>query len=283
MQFTLLVIVVVGLALPTPACWLIFAGKDSTHGVRRGCDTKRLASDGAAAEPNLDNSSGISKFATLQVGDELGGTVTKVLKRVPLPGIYVDVGVGKDGFIEAGEVRDGFPIHGLGKFMKGTEITGLRVLRVSEGNLGLTLRSGSLERRPKIKLPKNNKKKDVEAFENVPQDEWLTGIVNGIGTLGVFVVLQPHKTGQQVLAFLDRSEFVGSFEDEVISGGTVRVRISSLNVPKCSISLTMKEAGDSTSTDDGARKRDRATQQQAKGGRRYSPAASRLLGALLSS
>jgi len=246
--------VVLGLILlQSSVCWFMAVGQASRTGSRPGCDNKclcaRLAGNNAA-EVNLDLSasrfkrgSDPTKLATLRVGDEVHGTVTKVLGR---GGIFVDVGFGKDGFIEAGELRDGFPIDGL-KFRKGTKITGLRVLRVSKGKLWLTLRIGSLERGPRIKLPKLCRE-HVQAFEGVPQDQWLTGIVNDISTLGVFVVVKPQRIGQQVSAFLHPSEFTNGYEDEAILGGTVGVRILSIDVAAGSIRLTMKGVGDSTTT-----------------------------------
>jgi len=246
--------VVLGLILlQSSVCWFMAVGQASRTGSRPGCDNKclcaRLAGNNAA-EVNLDLSasrfkrgSDPTKLATLRVGDEVHGTVTKVLGR---GGIFVDVGFGKDGFIEAGELRDGFPVNGL-TFRKGTKITGLRVLRVSRGKLWLTLRSGRLERAPRIKLPKLCRE-HVQAFENVPQDQWLTGIVNDISTLGVFVVVKPHKIGQQVSAFLHPSEFINGYEDEAILGGAVNVRILSVDVTAGSIRLTMKGVSDSAST-----------------------------------
>merc|ERR1712083_48629 len=88
----------------------------------------------ASTEAPRDKPLPISAF---KVGDVIEGVVIKKIKS----GVVLDVGAERAAILDAGEIRDGFPTEGMPHKNKNLSV---RVLNVDDGELRVTMRSGSL-------------------------------------------------------------------------------------------------------------------------------------------
>merc|ERR1740123_2038041 len=79
------------------------------------------------------------------VGETVAGKVIKVIKS----GVVVNVGAEKLAILDAGEVRDGFPVEGM---PPKDSLVKARVLDLQGGELRLTMRSGDLARPPRERI-----------------------------------------------------------------------------------------------------------------------------------
>lgn len=171
----------------------------------------------------------------LEVGQQFVGKVSKVWTMM---GAIVDIGVGKEGRLEIGEYRDGF--QDTNDLRKGDEVN-VRVLRVHDGKLFLTRRTGDLAR-PPPRLQQG--KTDLSAVPDISPDVWLEGEIEGFSTWSLWVLVTPPGGSEPVVGMLHKSEFRDGFADspaEAIVGGKVRVRVLEINRQDNKMKMTMKK------------------------------------------
>lgn len=203
---------------------------DPTKTVRGGKLRVRLLRVGTVANKLKFTMYGRS---SVKPGDEIQCTVTRVKTNL---GVFVDLGDRLVGLIEAHELRDGFPRGGR-QLRKGENVTA-RVLDVSGGKLFLTLRSGSLERPPRMRIDPM----DVSAFAKLPADTWLDGEVYAFTTFSAFIKVASPTDGVPVLGVAPKEEFSEGFVDDAdkaVRGGKVKVRVLEVKVDAKRMRLSM--------------------------------------------
>mmetsp|Transcript_15252 Transcript_15252/g.31042 ORF Transcript_15252/g.31042 Transcript_15252/m.31042 type:complete len:239 (-) Transcript_15252:115-831(-) len=170
--------------------------------------------------------------AELEIGQEVEGSV----KASPLFGVFVDIGAEKDALVETEELQEGLPMERL-KF--GTQVKG-RVIRLEDGKVWMTLRSGSLER-PNSGL-KSKGNVNQAAFEGVPNDEWFEGEVSGL-LLGKGAKIRATAPGcsEPSTGLLMLDEFADGFADTVTLGTKVKVRVFNYDAERGFLDFSMKE------------------------------------------
>jgi len=179
-----------------------------------------------AAAKNLDE---------LKIGDLVSGTVTQVLGQA---GIFVDCGVGKDGYIPIGELQEGFPLKGI-THETGDFVTA-RVHEITDDKLWLTCRRDKLERGPRYDVPAQADA-NVSGFVGIPSDMWLDGTINDMSAAGIFVALTAPGEMQKISGFLHKSQIKTGYTSRAILGGKVRVRVQSVDESTGSVRLSMRE------------------------------------------
>lgn len=168
----------------------------------------------------------------LTVGQTLKGTVLKKIKS----GVVVDVGAELNAILDAGEIRDGFPIQGMPP--KGHQVS-VRVLNTDDGVLRVTMRSGALARPPKLRVGMGDY--DVTPFVGMDPQQWLDGEVFCITRWGAFVTVRAPGASENALGLMRVKEFREGFVDEVAAGMKVRVRVIETDAEAGKVVLTMRE------------------------------------------
>ncbi|CAE8588397.1 unnamed protein product [Polarella glacialis] len=189
-----------------------------------GAGAKKIKPSAAPTKPPAERivRPPLLKAADLRAGDELDGIVVGLRGESHA---WVDIGAESDAVLEAGEMQDGFPMTCALPVRKNKEVR-CRVLEIDEkGRISVTLRSGSIERPPRLKREDENS--NPEAFRRVSDEEWLDAEVVTMQTFGVFVNVKPIFGSKPVLAMLHKSQFAGDFATnptKAIRGGKVKVR-----------------------------------------------------------
>lgn len=180
----------------------------------------------------------LTPVASFKPGQSLEGRVTKRIKS----GVVLDVGADKAAILDAGEVRDGFPVNGMPA--KGATLK-VRVLDTEDGELRVTARTGSLERPPRRRIALTDY--DVRQYASFC-GRWLDGQVFSISRWGVFVELEPvpgrddTTRSSRALGLVRVRHFSDAFVDEACLGGKVRVRVVSVDADAGKIELSMRDA-----------------------------------------
>uniref|UniRef100_A0A7S4RV68 S1 motif domain-containing protein n=1 Tax=Alexandrium monilatum TaxID=311494 RepID=A0A7S4RV68_9DINO len=175
---------------------------------------------------------GARPLSELEVGDTLEGTVRAHTNF----GAFVDVGAETDGLIFNEELGDGFPMK---KLKKHSEVKP-RVLKVDDGKLWLTLRTGDLDR-PEPG-PRWSGLDNLAAFESLPATEWLEGKVHSvlIGK-GVFVKVQAPGSSEPSKGLLKKEDFADGAAEGLHVGVQVRVRVIACDPANKRLDLSMND------------------------------------------
>lgn len=174
------------------------------------------------------------ELESLTVGQELEGVV---VCRVEDSGYFVDVGAGKQAWLDAGELVDGFPVEGRQTLRLG-DVVVARVLHNNFERFCLTRRPGSLERPPAPEQEPGN----VKGFVDAGPSDWFEGEVQSIRFFGVKVRVAPPAGGAPCIGIVHKDHgFRDGFEKEVVVGMKVKVRVQSVDIDEQKLVLTLRD------------------------------------------
>lgn len=166
-------------------------------------------------KPELDR----ERLAALKVGDNVEGTVTGI---APF-GVFVDIGVGKDGLVHVSELAEGRVERAEDAVQIGQTYT-FKILEVdAEGTrISLSLRRAQRSLR----------------FQQTEKGQILEGKVSGLASFGAFVDIGVGRDGLVHISELSEGR-VEKVEDAVKVGDIVRVRVLDVDPQSRRISLSM--------------------------------------------
>ncbi|MBC8161761.1 MAG: S1 RNA-binding domain-containing protein [Roseiflexaceae bacterium] len=166
-------------------------------------------------KPELDR----DRLGSLQVGDAVDGTVTGI---APF-GIFVDIGVGKDGLVHISELSEGRIDKAEDAVTVGQSYT-FKILEVDAEGTRISL---SLRRAQR-----------AQRLQGLDKGQILEGTISGIAPFGAFVDIGVGRDGLVHISELS-AERVGKVEDVVTVGDKVQVRVLEMEAGSKRISLSM--------------------------------------------
>ncbi|HEY1013909.1 MAG TPA: S1 RNA-binding domain-containing protein, partial [Herpetosiphonaceae bacterium] len=194
-------------------------------------DGKRR-SRGRRQEVNLE------KLGTIQVGDLIEGTVNGI---APF-GVFVDIGVGKDGLVHISELAEGRVERAEDAVTVGDSYT-FRVLEVDpEGQrISLSLRRAQegYQERPRGGGGGGGGRRREANLDGIEPGAILDGTVNGIAPFGAFIDLGVGRDGLVHISELSEGR-IGKVEDVVQVGQKVQVRVLEVDPSSKRISLSLR-------------------------------------------
>ncbi len=165
-------------------------------------------------EPNRE------ALAALRVGDNVEGTITGI---APF-GVFVDIGVGKDGLVHVSELAEG-RIEKAEDVVKVGETYTFKVLEVDADGARISL---SLRRALRS-----------QRLQQLQPGQILEGTVSGLAPFGAFVDIGVGRDGLVHISELSEGR-VSRVEDAVKVGDKVQVRVLDVDPQSKRISLTMR-------------------------------------------
>jgi transcriptional accessory protein Tex/SPT6 len=172
-------------------------------------------SRGGRKKPELDR----ERLAALRVGDNIEGTVTGI---APF-GVFVDIGVGKDGLVHVSELAEGRVEKAEDAVQVGQTYT-FKILEVDAEGTRISL---SLRRAQR-----------TQRLQQIEKGQILQGKISGLAPFGAFVDLGVGRDGLVHISELAEGR-VEKVEDVVKVGDTVTVRVLDVDPQSKRISLTM--------------------------------------------
>jgi predicted RNA-binding protein with RPS1 domain len=160
------------------------------------------------------------KLASLRVGDNIEGTVTGI---APF-GVFVDIGVGKDGLVHVSELSEGRIDKAEDAVQVGQSYT-FKVLEVDADGTRISL---SLRRAQR-----------GQRMAQLEKGQILEGTVSGMAPFGAFVDIGVGRDGLVHISEL-ADHRVGKVEDVVKVGDKVTVRVLEIDSGSKRISLSMR-------------------------------------------
>ncbi len=167
-------------------------------------------------KPQVDR----DKLAELKAGDMVDGTVSSI---APF-GVFVDIGVGKDGLVHISELSE----DRVEKAEDAVEVGGQYTFRILEVDPDGKRISLSLRRAQR-----------VQRLQQLEPGTVLDGTVSGISPFGAFVDVGVGRDGLVHISELS-GDRVGSVEDVVKVGDKVQVKVIDVDQSSKRISLTMR-------------------------------------------
>ncbi|MFL5801819.1 MAG: S1 RNA-binding domain-containing protein, partial [Roseiflexaceae bacterium] len=166
-------------------------------------------------KPDFDR----ERLASLRIGDNVEGTVTGI---APF-GVFVDIGVGKDGLVHVSELAEGRVERPEDAVQVGQTYT-FKILEVdAEGTrISLSLRRAQRSQR----------------LQQIEKGQILDGKVSGLAPFGAFVDIGVGRDGLVHISELAEGR-VEKVEDAVNVGDNVRVRVLEVDPQSKRISLSM--------------------------------------------
>ncbi|HWQ14703.1 MAG TPA: S1 RNA-binding domain-containing protein [Roseiflexaceae bacterium] len=174
----------------------------------------RGRSRGRRPEPNKE------ALSNLRVGDNVEGTITGI---APF-GVFVDIGVGKDGLVHVSELAEG-RVERAEDVVKVGETYTFKVLEVDADGARISL---SLRRAQRS-----------QRMQQLQKGQILEGTVSGLAPFGAFVDIGVGRDGLVHISELTEGR-VGRVEDAVKVGDKVTVRVLDVDTQTKRISLTMR-------------------------------------------
>lgn len=179
-----------------------------------------------AAEPRARRTGGKKNelnreaLAAMKVGDTVDGTITGI---APF-GVFVDVGVGKDGLVHVSELAEGRVEKAEDVVQVGQSYT-FKILEVDAegGRISLSLRRAQRGQR----------------MQQITPGMILDGTVSGLATFGAFVDVGVGRDGLVHISELS-NERIARVEDAVKQGDKVKVRVIEIDSQSKRISLSMR-------------------------------------------
>jgi len=192
----------------------------------------------------------VSGFEGVSDQEELSGTVVSVMGY----GAFVEVeppsGVPAQGLVHITQLKDGFVESVEDEVAIGQKVK-VRVLEVDKATnkLRLTMRSAS--------SPSGGKSvTDVSDFVDIPDTEWLTGVVKDLVNYGAFVAVIPPNGGPSIDGLVHISQikegFIEDPGEELEVDQEVKVRILEVNTETGKVGLTMRPKAFAEPAADGA-------------------------------
>jgi small subunit ribosomal protein S1 len=159
-------------------------------------------------------------LAALRVGDNIEGTVTGI---APF-GVFVDIGVGKDGLVHVSELAEGRIDKPEDAVQVGQTYT-FKVLEVdAEGTrISLSLRRAQRNQR----------------MQQIEKGQILEGKVSGLASFGAFIDIGVGRDGLVHISEVSEGR-VEKVEDVLKVGDTVKVRVLEVDPQSKRISLSMR-------------------------------------------
>lgn len=170
---------------------------------------------GARRKPELDR----ERLTELKTGDNVEGTVTGI---APF-GVFVDIGVGKDGLVHVSELAEGRVERAEDAVQVGQTYT-FKILEIDTEGTRISL---SLRRAQR-----------TQRFQQIEKGQILDGKVSGLATFGAFVDIGVGRDGLVHISELSEGR-VEKVEDAVKVGDEVKVRVLEVDPQSKRISLTM--------------------------------------------
>jgi len=178
------------------------------------------------------------KLSALEVGQKFRGEV----KGIAGFGVFVDVGVEKDGMVHISRIANE-RVENIEDYVQMGQMVEVWVSQITDdGKFGLTMVEGKIGAGSGPRAPA-----DLSAFLDVNPDEWLDGTVARTAPFGAFVSVTPPdgSAPQDGLVHISqlRDGFVDNVDDEVEAGQQVKVRVVRVDEGAGKLSLSMKEGG----------------------------------------
>ena len=160
------------------------------------------------------------RLASLRVGDNIEGTVTGI---APF-GVFVDIGVGKDGLVHVSELAEGRVEKAEDAVQVGQTYT-FKILEVDAEGTRISL---SLRRAQR-----------TQRLQQIEKGQILQGKISGLAPFGAFVDIDVGRDGLVHISELAEGR-VEKVEDAVKVGDTVTVRVLDVDPQSKRISLSMR-------------------------------------------
>ena len=180
----------------------------------RQAESRGARNRGRRPEPNKE------ALSALRVGDNVEGTITGI---APF-GVFVDIGVGKDGLVHVSELSEG-RIEKAEDVVKVGESYTFKVLEVDADGARISL---SLRRAQRS-----------QRMQQLSKGQILEGTVSGLAPFGAFVDIGVGRDGLVHISELSEGR-IGKVEDAVKVGDKVQVRVLDVDTQSKRISLTMR-------------------------------------------
>ncbi len=158
-------------------------------------------------------------LAALRVGDNVEGTITGISNF----GVFVDIGVGKDGLVHVSELAEGRIEKAEDVVSVGQTYT-FKVLEVDAEGARISL---SLRRAQR-----------TQRLQQLEKGQIVEGTVSGIATFGAFVDIGVGRDGLVHISELTEGR-IAKVEDAVKVGDKVKVRVLEVDPGNKRISLSM--------------------------------------------
>jgi transcriptional accessory protein Tex/SPT6 len=191
---------------------------------------------GASYTPVAEDESGKPRrVKDLEPGMELEGRVTSIA----LYGIFVDIGVGRDGLVHISEMSD-TRIDSPSDVVQIGDTVKVRVKSVEPDGRRISLTMRSKER---AKEPRGRKKPELdrERLANLRVGDNVEGTVTGIAPFGVFVDIGVGKDGLVHVSELAEGR-IEKPEDAVQVGQTYTFKVLEVDAEGTRISLSLRRA-----------------------------------------
>jgi predicted RNA-binding protein with RPS1 domain len=159
-------------------------------------------------------------LAALRVGDNVEGTITGISNF----GVFVDIGVGKDGLVHVSELAEGRVEKPEDVVSVGQAYT-FKILEVDADGARISL---SLRRAQRS-----------QRLQQLETGQIVEGTVSGIAPFGAFVDIGVGRDGLVHISELTDGR-IGKVEDAVKVGDKVQVRVLDVDAGNKRISLTMR-------------------------------------------
>ncbi|MFN8477425.1 MAG: S1 RNA-binding domain-containing protein [Kouleothrix sp.] len=201
-------------------------------------DAPAAEAEGASYTPVAEDESGKPRrVKDLEPGMELEGRVTSIA----LYGIFVDIGVGRDGLVHISEMSD-TRIDSPSDVVQIGDTVKVRVKSVEPDGrrISLTMRSkerGNQPRERARKKPELNR----EALSELRVGDNIEGTVTGIAPFGVFVDIGVGKDGLVHVSELAEGR-IEKAEDAVTVGQTYTFKVLEVDADGTRISLSLRRA-----------------------------------------
>ncbi len=158
-------------------------------------DETTTATGASYTPPAKDNDSPPRRLKDLEEGMELEGRVTSIA----LYGIFVDIGVGRDGLVHISEMSD-TRIDSPSDLVQIGDSVQVRVksIDVEARRISLSMRSGQQERpQPEERPARRSKRVEInhDALSNLKIGDTVEGTITGMAPFGVFVDIGVGKDG----------------------------------------------------------------------------------------
>jgi ribosomal protein S1 len=160
------------------------------------------------------------RLAALRVGDNIEGTITGI---APF-GVFVDIGVGKDGLVHVSELAEGRVEKAEDAVQVGQTYT-FKILEVDAEGTRISL---SLRRAQR-----------TQRLQQIEKGQILQGKISGLAPFGAFVDIDVGRDGLVHISELSEGR-IEKVEDAVKVGDTVTVRVLDVDPQSKRISLSMR-------------------------------------------
>jgi predicted RNA-binding protein with RPS1 domain len=195
--------------------------------------------EGASYTPVAEDTSGKPRrVKDLEPGMELEGRVTSIA----LYGIFVDIGVGRDGLVHISEMSD-TRIDSPSDIVQIGDTVKVRVKSVEPDGrrISLTMRSKERANQPRERGRSKKPELNREALSALRVGDNVEGTVTGIAPFGVFVDIGVGKDGLVHVSELAEGR-IEKAEDAVTVGQTYTFKILEVDAEGTRISLSLRRA-----------------------------------------